>query len=169
MGKQDFISIQADGKLSALATRSNVLLSKDSGATWQDSSLSSYVSGIRGVTINTDGQIMVASREGAFRSPNAGAGWEHMQNGLPDKNISSISYDQSSKRLLATSTETGVVFESADAGNTWTRGPDTGYPLRHISVVHGRFLAATPFDGVVMQPENDDRSASSSAAGRRTN
>jgi len=169
MGKQDFVSVQADGKLIAVATRSNVLISKDSGTTWQDSSLSSYVSGIREVTITSDGQIMVAAREGGFRSPNAGSGWEHMQNGLPDKNISSISYDEDSQRLLATSTETGVVFESADGGHTWTRGPDTGYPLRHISVVHGRFLASTPFDGVVMQPENDDHSASAGVATRRTN
>jgi photosystem II stability/assembly factor-like uncharacterized protein len=169
MGKQDFVSVQANGNLIALATRSNVLVSKDDGKTWQDSSLSSYVSSIRGVTITSDGTIMFASREGAFRSPNAGAGWEHMQNGLPDKNISSISYDEHDKRLLATSTETGVIFESEDSGHSWTRGPDTGYPLRHISVVHGRFLAATPFDGVVMQPENDDRSASGGAAARRTN
>jgi hypothetical protein len=55
-----------------------------------------------------------------------------------------------------------------DAGQTWTRGPDTGYPLRNIHVVHGRFVAATPFDGVVMQPENDDRSASTDVS-RRTN
>jgi photosystem II stability/assembly factor-like uncharacterized protein len=169
LGKQDFVSVQASGNLIAVATRSSVLVSKDDGKTWQDSSLSSYVSSIRGVTVTSDGQIMFASREGAFRSPNGGGGWEHMQNGLPDKNISSISYDEDGKRLLATSTETGVVFESMDAGHSWTRGPDTGYPLRHISVVHGRFVAATPFDGVVMQPENDDRSASSSAAGRRTN
>jgi photosystem II stability/assembly factor-like uncharacterized protein len=169
MGQRDFVSVQADGKLIALATRSDVLVSKDSGATWQDSSLSSYVSGIRGVTITSDGQVMVASREGAFRSPNAGAGWEHMQNGLPDKNISSISYDENNRRLLATSSETGVIFESDDAGHTWTRGPDSGYPLRHLSVVHGRFLAATPFDGLVIQPENDNHSASAGATTRRTN
>jgi hypothetical protein len=35
--------------------------------------------------------------------------------------------------------------------------------------VHGRFLAATPFDGLVMQPENDDHSASAGASTRRTN
>ncbi len=168
MGKQDFVSVQSNGNLIALATRSSVLVSTDDGKSWQDSSLSSYVSSIRGVTVTPEGQIMFASREGAFRSPNAGGGWEHMQNGLPDKNISSISYDHSNKRLLATSTETGVVFESMDAGHTWTRGPDTGYPLRNINVVHGRFVAATPFDGVVMQPENDDRSASTEVS-RRTN
>ncbi len=168
MGKQDFVSVRSDGSLIALATRSDVLVSKDNGSTWQDSSLSASISSIRGVTIS-DGQIMFASREGAFRSPNAGAGWEHMQNGLPDKNISSISYDQNNKRLLATSTETGVVFESQDNGRSWTRGPDTGFPLRNISVVQGRLMAATPFDGVVMQPENEDHSASNGAATRRTN
>jgi photosystem II stability/assembly factor-like uncharacterized protein len=168
MGKQDFVSVRSDGSLIALATRSDVLVSKDNGSTWQDSSLSASISSIRGVTIS-DGQIMFASREGAFRSPNAGAGWEHMQNGLPDKNISSISYDQNNKRLLATSTETGVVFESQDNGRTWTRGPDTGFPLRNISVVQGRLMAATPFDGIVMQPENEDHSASNGAATRRTN
>ena len=93
MGKQDFVSVRAEGNLIALATRSDVLVSKDNGSTWQDSNLSASISSIRGVTIS-EGQIMFASREGAFRSPNAGAGWEHMQNGLPDKNISSISYDQ---------------------------------------------------------------------------
>ena len=168
MGKKDFVSVQADGELIALATRSSVLTSTNGGATWQESNtLAPFVSSIRSLTITPDKQIMIASREGAFRSPNAGGGWEHMQNGLPDKNISSITYDQSSQRLLATSTETGVVFESQDNGQSWQRGPDTGYPLRRISVVHGHFVAATPFDGVVVQPDGD-RSASA-GVGSSTN
>ncbi len=167
-GQKDFVSVQADGELIALATRSSVLTSTNGGASWQESNtLSPFVSSIRSLTITPDKEIMIASREGAFRSPNAGGGWEHMQNGLPDKNISSISYDQSSHRLLATSTETGVVFESQDNGQSWQRGPDTGYPLRRISVVHGHYVAATPFDGVVVQPDGD-RSASA-GTGSSTN
>lgn len=166
LGKLDFVSVQAEGDFIALATHNDVLVSSDSGRTWQESNgLSRYVSFIRTVTLTPDKQILVSSREGAFRSPNAGGGWEHVGNGLPDKNISSITYDQGSNRLLATSTETGVVFESTDSGQSWHRGPDTGYPLRLISVVHGRFLAATPFDGVVEQPENADRSASVAVGG----
>ncbi len=161
MGKQDFVSVQANGEFIALASHSNVLVSENGGATWQASNaLSPYVSSIRTVTVTPGKQIMIASREGAFRSPNSGAGWEHMQNGLPDKNISSITYDGDHGRLLATSTETGVVFESADNGQSWHRGPDTGYPLRRISIVHGRFVGATPFDGIVAQPESENRSAS---------
>jgi len=168
MGKRDFVSVQADGELIALATRSGVLTSTNGGATWQDSNtLAPFVSSIRSLTITPDKQIVIASREGAFRSPNAGGGWEHMQNGLPDKNISSVTYDQSSHRLLATSTETGVVFESHDNGQSWQRGPDTGYPLRRVSVVHGHYVAATPFDGVVVQPDGD-RSASA-GVGNSTN
>jgi len=159
-GQKDFVSVRADGELIAVATRSSVLTSTNGGASWQESNtLAPFVSSIRTLTITPDKQIMIASREGAFRSPNAGGGWEHMQNGLPDKNISSITYDPSSNQLLATSTETGVVFESQDNGQSWQRGPDTGYPLRRISVVHGRFVGATPFDGVIAQPENEAQSA----------
>jgi len=169
LGKTDFVSVQASDDLIAAATRSSVLVSTDTGKTWQESTgLSSYLSSIRSVTLTPDKQILIASREGAFRSPNAGGGWEHVQNGLPDKNISSIVYDQGANRLLATSTETGVVFESEDSGRSWHRGPDTGYPLRRVSVVHGKFVAATPFDGVVVQPEGENRSASA-AVGSSSN
>jgi photosystem II stability/assembly factor-like uncharacterized protein len=164
MGKVDFVSVHANDDTVALATRNSVLVSKDNGSTWQDGvSLSSSVTSIRNVTVTTDGQILVASREGAFRSPNGGAGWEHMQNGLPDKNITSISYDAKYNRLLATSIDTGVVFVSQDGGHSWNRGPDAGYPLRSVSFVKGHYVAATPFDGVVVQPDNNDRSAAADA------
>jgi photosystem II stability/assembly factor-like uncharacterized protein len=122
--------------------------------------LSAYVTSIHGVTLTPGGDILLASREGAFRSSDSGATWEHVVNGIPDKNISSIAYDQGRNRLLATSSATGVVFESKDSGRTWHRGPDSGYPLRRISVVRGRFVGATPFDGVIVQPENEAESAS---------
>jgi photosystem II stability/assembly factor-like uncharacterized protein len=165
MGKTDFVSVRAANDMIAVATHNDVLVSKDYGSSWQDSaSLATFVSTIRNVTITTDGQILIASREGGFRSPNAGGGWEHMQNGLPDKNISSISYDAKSSQLLATSSVTGVVFQSQDNGRSWQRGPDSGYPLRSVSYVHGHYVAATPFDGVVIQNSNDDRSAAADAA-----
>ena len=160
LGKTDFVAVESEGDLIVAATRTNVLYSKNSGTTWQQAPLSSYITSIHGVTLTPEGEILIASREGAFRSSDSGATWEHVVNGIPDKNISSIAYDQGRKRLLATSTNTGVVFESKDNGRTWRRGPDSGYPLRRISVVRGRFVGATPFDGVIVQPENEAESAS---------
>lgn len=164
LGKKEFSSVQAQSELIAAASTTNVLLSSDGGSTWQPSSLASYVTSIRGVTLTPDAQIIVASREGAFASTDSGATWRHLSNGLPDKNISSVTYDGSRKRLLATSTETGVVFFSENGGQKWHRGPDSGYPLRRISVVRGRFMAATPFDGVIVQPDNEPQSAAAEAA-----
>jgi len=160
LGKTDFISVESEGDLIVAATRTNVLYSKNAGSTWQQAPLSSYITSIHGVTLTPEGEILIASREGAFRSSDSGTTWEHVVNGIPDKNISSIVYDQGRKRLLATSTATGVVFESKDGGRTWRRGPDSGYPLRRISVVRGRFVGATPFDGVIVQPENEAEAAS---------
>jgi photosystem II stability/assembly factor-like uncharacterized protein len=159
MGKTDFVGVRSNGDTIAAATRNEVVVSQDNGTTWQESSgLSSYVKSIHSLTMTPDGQILLASREGAFRCPTTGADCQHLQNGLPDRNISSISYDAKHNRLLATSTETGVVFWSAD-GQSWKRGPDAGYPLRSVNYVHGHYVAATPFDGVIVQPENDDQSA----------
>jgi photosystem II stability/assembly factor-like uncharacterized protein len=160
LGKTDFVAVESEGDLVVAATRTNVLYSNNSGTTWQQAPLSSYITSIHGVTLTPNGEILIASREGAFRSSDSGATWEHIVNGIPDKNISSIAYDQGRKRLLATSTNSGVVFESKDNGRTWHRGPDSGYPLRRISVVRGRFVGATPFDGVIVQPENEAESAS---------
>jgi photosystem II stability/assembly factor-like uncharacterized protein len=160
MGKSDFVAVESNDGLLVAATRTNVLYSSNDGATWTQAPLTSFITAIHGVTLTPEGEILVASREGAYRSADSGANWEHVVKGLPDKNISSITYDPSKKRLLATSVATGVIFESKDGGRSWHRGPDSGYPLRRVSVVRGRFVGATPFDGLIVQPENEPSSAS---------
>ena len=158
-GEKDFVSVQAQGDLVVAATRSSVLVSQDAGTAWQPAALASYPINIRSVTVAPEGLIFVATREGAFRSVDSGQNWKHVVAGLPDKDITSVAYDGSRKRLLATSGQTGVVFESTDGGSTWQRGPDSGFPLRRISVVHGHYVVATPFDGVIAQPDNEPQSA----------
>ena len=163
LGQQDFVSVRAEGSTVVAATRSSVLVSNDRGATWKQGGLPSYVVSIRSAAIASDNQIVIASREGAFRSGDGGATWEHVVNGLPGKDITYVSFDSTHKRMLATSDATGVIFESRDGGRSWQRGPDSGFPLRRVSVIGGRFVGATPFDGVVLQPENESISAAAEA------
>ena len=118
LGKTDFVAVESEGDLVVAATRTNVLYSSNAGTTWSQAPLSSYITAIHGLTVTPEGEILVASREGAYRSSDSGATWEHVVNGIPDKNISSIAYDQGRKRLLATSTATGVAFESKVNGQT---------------------------------------------------
>ena len=96
--------------------------------TWAQRNLPSYVTIIRGVSVTPDAQILVASREGAFHSADSGANWTKMVAGLPDKDITSIMLRPTGNRLLATSFQTGVIFQSVDSGRTWQRGPDSGLP-----------------------------------------
>jgi photosystem II stability/assembly factor-like uncharacterized protein len=159
-GEKDFVAVQAQDNLIVAATHTTVLVSQDNGKAWHSAVLASYPINIHNVTVTPDGQVFVATREGAFRSGDSGKSWNHVVAGLPDKDITSVAFDGSHNRLIATSGQTGVVFESTDRGSTWQRGPDSGFPLRRISVVHGRYVAATPFDGVVAQPENQSQSAS---------
>ena len=163
LGQTDFVSVRAEGSTLVAATRSSVLVSNDSGATWKRAGLPTYVVSIRSAAIASDGQIMIASREGAFRSGDRGATWEHVVNGLPARDITFVSFDSTHKRMLATSDATGVIFESRDGGRSWQRGPDSGFPLRRVSVIGGRFVGATPFDGVILQPENESISAAAEA------
>ena len=163
LGQQDFVSVRAEGSTVVAATRSSVLVSNDRGATWKQAGLPAYVVSIRSAAIASESQIVIASREGAFRSGDGGATWEHVVRGLPGKDITSVSFDSTYKRLLATSDATGVIFESRDGGRSWQRGPDSGFPLRRVSVIGGRFVGATPFDGVVLQPANESISAAAEA------
>jgi len=165
LGQREILSVRAHGELIAAATRNAVLVSSNGGSTWAQHNLPSYVTNVRGVAVTPDGQILVASREGAFQSTDSGATWNKMVAGLPDKEITSVSYDADGKRLLATSSQTGVIFQSSDGGRTWQRGPDSGYPLRRVSVVRGRFVGATPFDGVIVQPGNESQSAAAGTGG----
>jgi len=158
-GQQDVISVQSQEGLLVAATRSSVLISQDDGAAWHLAVPASYPLSVRGVTLTPDGQIFIATREGAFHSADSGKNWNRIASGLPDKDITSVEYDAGRRRLIATSGQTGVVFESTNQGSTWQRGPDSGYPLRRIALVHGRYVAATPFDGVIAQPEDEAQSA----------
>ncbi|MGB0049871.1 MAG: transcriptional regulator, partial [Terriglobales bacterium] len=163
LGQTDFVSVRADDSSLVAATHSGVLVSNNNGATWHATGVPGYVVGIHSLAITSDNQIMIASRQGAFRTADGGATWQHVENGLPGKDITSVSYDSTHHRLLATSDATGVIFESHDGGRTWQRGPDSGYPLRRVSVIGGRFVGATPFDGVVLQPEDESISAAAEA------
>jgi len=165
MGKQDFVAVRADREMIVAATRSIVLVSTDGGTEWKQAPLTSFVSSVYGLAITPDANIFVASREGIFHSADAGKTWEHVVNGVPAKDIGSVTYDSERKRLFATSIVSSVIFQSDDNGRSWQRHSDAGYTLRSVSAVKGRLLGATPFDGVVAQPENDSRSASAEGSG----
>lgn len=148
--QNNFVAVKTAGDLSVAATRTNVFVSSDRGNHWGMATLPERLRGVTGIAIISDTQILVASTDHIFRSSDSGTTWEGIA-GLPAKNLSSISYDKSSKTVLVTSRSTGTIVESNDGGRTWSCGSDAGYPLRGIKVLDGRFVAVTPFDGLMVR------------------
>lgn len=115
-----------------------------------------WVNAIFGVAVTPDG-IWAASREGALRSTDFGANWEHVLAGLPARNVAAVSFDAAGARLRATSF-IGELFESRDGGRSFQR-IDAGWTVRNVASGGGKVLAITAFDGLVMMRESQRTSA----------
>src|ERR1700704_367700 len=54
LGQKDFVSVRAQGPFMVITTRASAFVSKDSGATWKQAGLPSYLVGIRGSAMASD-------------------------------------------------------------------------------------------------------------------
>ena len=140
-----------------LVDSKGILLSTDDGQTWRRPKTAPLRITISGVVVSKNHEIIVASDEGIFRSQDAGKSWQRSQRGLPDKAIHTISYDAPEGRILVIAGASRTAFESSDGGLTWHHGPNSGWPLRSIRTAKGRSVAATAFDGVVIDTKETDR------------
>ncbi len=152
-GVKDLVGISVAGPAVIVASRKNVMLSLDSGSTWFPCRHIDSASLINGVFLDRAGNIWVGAREGAFRSTDACDSWQYMRN-LPLSNVTSIQYDDENRRFLASGSGSSGIFESTDNGHSWRR-TDSGWQIRDFRSVHGRLIAATAFDGIIMQPDPD--------------
>ena len=145
--------------LVALVDSKGILLSTDDGQTWQRSKTAPLRITISGVVITKKQEILVSSDEGIFRSQDMGKSWQRSRRGLLDKAIHTIAYDDVESRVLAIAGNGRSLVESNDGGMTWHHGPNSGWPLRSIRTANGRFVAATTFDGVVIDIKDNSRTA----------
>jgi photosystem II stability/assembly factor-like uncharacterized protein len=150
---KDVISVSTMDRMVVAASHNGIIVSVNTGESWLKPSLPATISTVDSATLDGDGDIWLATREGAYRSTNAGDSWEYIRS-LPLSNIVSIVYDREARRLLAAGARSTSIFESADNGRTWRRR-DSGWLLRDVHSVHGRVVAATAFDGMVIEPESN--------------
>ncbi len=151
-GESDLIAVNsfADGTLSLVSPK-HVFLSRDAAKSWSEVAYPQYVTGIYNLTTVPDGSLWMATREGALHSTDGGKTWEHVLNGLPSRNVFAVRYDAASRRLLATALYAHGVFESKDNGQSWQRTPDTGVSIRAALGYQGKLLAASSYNGLLLQ------------------
>jgi photosystem II stability/assembly factor-like uncharacterized protein len=163
-GESDFIAVNslADGTLSLVAPK-RAFLSHDQGKSWTEITYPKYVTGLYNLTAVPDGSWWLATREGAVHSTDGGKTWEHVLAGLPPRNVFAVRYDPVSQRLLATALFAHGVFESKDGGQSWQRTPDTGVSIKTALDYQGRLLAASAYNGLLLQVSSDGGGSSETA------
>ena len=172
-GESNFVAIStfSDGTVSVVSPR-RAFLSHDQGKTWSELTYPQYVTGLYNLTQVGDGSLWLATREGALHSTDGGKSWEHVLGGLPARHVFMVRSGPNSQTLLATALNVHGVFESNDNGRTWHRTPDSGVSIRAAMNYQGRLLAASTYNGLLLEEgnasaaETANATAGSSAANR---
>lgn len=165
-GEHEFIAVTSftDGSVGLVGPK-HAYISRDEGKTWNEVALPKYVTGLYSLTQGGDGSLWMGTREGALHSTDSGATWEHVLGGLPARNVYVVRYDPVSKSLIATAQHTHGVYESKDGGQSWRRSADTGVSIRAAINFQGRLLAASSYNGLLLQQGDGGLSAETANAG----
>jgi ligand-binding sensor domain-containing protein len=152
LGQSDYLSVHANGPMVLATRRTGIAISQDSGKTWQPEPLPGKLTAIRTSTIAPGGSMWLGGREGVYYSTDNGANWTFMST-LPISDINSIEFDHELKRIVITSWSSTWVMAVNEADKSW-KWWDAGWHIRGVHSNNGRLLAASLFNGVVMQPQS---------------
>jgi photosystem II stability/assembly factor-like uncharacterized protein len=152
-GYRDFVAVQAMGRLVLAVSSTAAFVSQNNGDTWHLCPIEDQAGVLYGGIITDGNALWLAGRKGAFRSRDLGMTWQHVGNdaGLAPHLVTSITYDREGHRLLAVA-GAGTMYVSSNEGVSWEY-ENTGFALRTVTAVHGRLLAMTAFDGLIVEPE----------------
>jgi photosystem II stability/assembly factor-like uncharacterized protein len=143
-------NIAAAERMVVVASRNAVAVSVNAGESWLPFKPFDPDFQINSIAISPDGDLWIAAREGVFRSTDAGDSWKRVLS-LRLSNVVDVRFDENG-RILAVGADSTSVYESLDNGRTWSP-INSGWLLRNVLSAHGRLLATTPFDGVIIQPD----------------
>ncbi len=158
--KKDFLTIKSAGQLVLATRRERLVLSQDGGRSWLPLALPEHLTSANTIAVTPRGGIWLGGREGVFMSDDKGATWSQIKT-LPISNINNLSYDSDLQRIIVTSWNSTWVFavdEQTKAFKWW----DAGWEVRAVRSSGGRLMGASLFNGVVIQPQMQGTSGSSS-------
>jgi photosystem II stability/assembly factor-like uncharacterized protein len=125
--------------------------SGNSGKNWSAVLLPAALTQVGAVAIEPSGALWVGGREGVYVSKDAGNTWFTPKN-LFVNTVNSIYYDPAGDRMLVTSGGYGNLVFMVHLTDMQVTYADTGWNLRLARPMGDHLIAATLFDGVVVQP-----------------
>lgn len=155
--------VSAKGNVVLAANRKQLMVSTDDGTTWQEMALPAKLTSIHAVTTAPKGSLWVGGREGLFYSEDEGKSWQQMST-LPLADINSLSYNREMGRVIVTSSQSTLVFAIDESNKTW-KWWNSGWTLQSVRSLGNRLLAASLYNGVVVQPRSEETATAGGSGG----
>jgi hypothetical protein len=133
------------------ASLHTVAFSADAGVTWSPIKLPEELTQIGAVAVEPSGAVWVGGREGVWVSSDAGNVWTTPKN-LFVNTVNNIYYDEGSQRVVVTTGGANSYVFQVKLPKHEVEYADTGWNLRFARYVGDHLVAATLYDGMVVQP-----------------
>ena len=150
MGSSEYITAAAHGSTMAAARRDGVVVSTNAGQTWSAVQLPAGLTRIYRATFSADGTLWLGAREGVYFTRDEGKTWEWFER-LPFRNVHDLYYDAQHDKLLASSRNSDFIYVIDPGSLTWKWRVIGGYRILLLRPAGNRMLAASLYDGVVVE------------------
>jgi photosystem II stability/assembly factor-like uncharacterized protein len=150
MGAGDYLSVTAHGATMAAARSEGAVLSLDAGASWFPMQIPTMLTRIHRVAFSADGTLWLGAREGVYFSHDLGKSWLWIQR-MPFRDVDDLYYDAGHDKVLVSSRENDQVYAIDPKNLTW-KWNQTGFRINLIRAAGDKLVAASMFDGVLVQP-----------------
>lgn len=151
MGSSEYLSVAVHDGLMVAARADGAVLSKDSGLTWDPMGIPATLTRIHGVIFSADGTLWLGAREGVYFTHDQGKTWRWIAR-LPFTDVDDLYYDAATNKLLVSSKISEQIFAIDPKTLSW-KWWQTGYRIGLVRTAGQRVVAATLYDGVVIEPE----------------
>lgn len=150
LGLSDVHFFGAHGQQLFAAGLKDAALSLDGGATWETLSLPPGLTQIGAAAVDGAGNVWLGGIEGIFYSHDHGSTWQSLRQ-LYVQSVNGIYWDPTQQRVFVASSLSTYAF-SVHIPDMKVTYADTGWPLRFVRPAGDHLIAATLFEGTVVQP-----------------
>jgi len=151
MGSGEYVSVAVHGATMAAARSDGVVLSRDAGSTWWPLGTPTMLTRIHRLAFSADGTLWLGAREGVYFTRDKGKTWLWIER-LPFRDVDDLYYDAARGKVLVSSQNTDQVFAIDSKTLSW-KWSQTGYRIALIRAAGERLVAASLYDGVLVEPE----------------
>jgi len=150
MGVGDYLAVAAHGSQLTAARKDGLVLSTDGGESWRPIGIPAMLTRIHSIVFSADGTLWLGAREGVYFTHNLGKTWMWVHR-FPLSDVDDLFYDAHLNRILASSRSSDQVYAINPKSLEW-KWAQTGYKIALVRAAGDRLLAASLYDGVLMEP-----------------